>query len=434
MKLTTLTLTLTLLLSACASLSQPTPTLAPRPSATQGPLTNTLESPSPTPVLSTATEEPSPTEPSVTSTLPDAPDLTEAAVGLEWSLVAEGFARPVHVAHAGDERLFVVAQAGVIWVLNTDGAHIGQPFLDIHDLVGSEGNEQGLLSVAFHPQYRDNGWFYVYYTDVRGDTVVARYTVSSDPDVADPGSAEIILAADQPYANHNGGQLQVGPDGYLYVGLGDGGSQGDPHGNGQRLDTFLGKILRIDINSGQPYAIPLDNPDLGPGALPEIWAYGLRNPWRFSFDRATGDMYVGDVGQNAYEEIDYQPAGIGGLNYGWNILEGNHEFAGGSTDGLTPPIIEISQAGGNRAITGGYVYRGPALAQLAGVYLFGDTYSGTVWGALRDAAGTWQYERLFSTSYTISSFGEDLAGELYLLDLRGGVYRLQATPRRTALT
>lgn len=422
------TVTLTLLLSACASLSQPTPTLAPGPSATQGPPTNTLESPSPTPVLSTATGEPSPTEPSVTSTLPDAPDLTEAAAGLEWSLVAEGFARPVHVTHAGDERLFVVAQAGVIWVLDGDGSRLEQPFLDIHELVGSQGNEQGLLSVAFHPQFQDNGWFFVDYTDVRGDTVVARYTVSSDPDVADPGSAEIILAADQPYANHNGGQLQFGPDGYLYVGLGDGGSQGDPHGNGQRLDTFLGKILRIDINSGQPYGVPPDNPDLGPGALPEIWAYGLRNPWRFSFDRATGDMYIGDVGQNAYEEIDFQPAGVGGLNYGWNILEGNHEFAGGSTEGLTPPIAEISQQGGHCSITGGYVYRGRALPQLNGVYVFGDFCSGVVWGLLRDSGGTWQQAQLFSTPFRISSFGEDRAGELYLVDLSGGVYRLQAIP------
>ncbi len=342
--------------------------------------------------------------------------------------MSESFRRPVHITHAGDARLFVVEQAGRIWVLDPDGSREAQPFLDIVESVGSQANEQGLLSMAFHPQYSQNGWFFVDYTDKFGNTVVARYTVSSDPNVADQSSAELILAVDQPYANHNGGQLQFGPDGYLYVGMGDGGSGGDPQGNGQRLDTLLGKILRIDVDTGQPYAIPPDNPDLGPGVLPEIWAYGLRNPWRFSFDRLTEDMYIGDVGQNAYEEIDFQPAGAGGLNYGWNIMEGLHTFAGGRTEGLTMPVAEIPQAEGHCSVTGGHVYRGQALPQLSGVYLFGDYCSGVVWGLVRDAAGEWQVTKMFDIPYNISSFGEDLAGELYLADLGGGVYRLQARP------
>jgi glucose/arabinose dehydrogenase len=344
--------------------------------------------------------------------------------------VVDGLTEPVALAHAGDGsgRLVVVEQPGRIRVIQ-NGTLLPEPFLDIEALVNDRSNEQGLLGLAFHPNYTENGFFFINYTDVNGDTAVVRYSVSSDPNRADAASARIILQVAQPFPNHNGGDLAFGPDGYLYIGLGDGGSGGDPQGNGQNLAALLGKMLRIDVNNGDPYAIPPDNPFAGRAdARPEIWAYGLRNPWRYSFDRATGDLYIADVGQNAYEEVNYQPAAsAGGENYGWNKYEGAHPYAGGSPGGLVMPVAEYSHSQGC-SVTGGYVYRGPSLPALNGVYLYADYCFGTVWALYRASAG-WENVTFLEASFTISSFGEDEAGELYLLDHRGGaVYQLMAAP------
>jgi glucose/arabinose dehydrogenase len=343
---------------------------------------------------------------------------------------AGGFNQPLLVTHAGDgsNRLFVVEKRGYIWIVQ-DGARLPDPFLDIASRLTSNGYEQGLLGLAFHPNYAENGWFYVYYTDNSGgDTVVARYSVTPDnPNLADRLNETVILTQDQPYRNHNGGHLAFGDDGYLYIGLGDGGSAGDPLGAGQRLDTWLGKILRLDVDGGTPYAIPPDNPFVGvPNALPEIWAYGLRNPWRFSFDRLTGDLYIGDVGQNAYEEINFEPAdSAGGLNYGWNPYEGMHPYSGApAPDDMVLPIAEYSHQLGI-SITGGYVYRGALLPDLQGVYFYADFGSGNLWYAYRDAGGGWHSDLLMQTGQAISSFGEDEAGELYLTSFNGGVWRFE---------
>jgi glucose/arabinose dehydrogenase len=287
-----------------------------------------------------------------------------------------------------------------------------------------------LLSVAFHPEYANNGAVFVDYTDTNGDTVVARYQVSAtDPNRADPASAEVILSVDQPAANHNGGLLLFGPkDGYLYIGLGDGG--GGNGQNGQDLSTLLGKILRIDVDqtsSDLPfkYGIPPDNPFVDqPGALPEIWALGLRNPWRFSFDRVTGDLWIGDVGSATYEEVNFQPAASpGGENYGWNLMEGRECRADGGCDEFVAPVSGFDRDEGC-VVTGGYAYRGTAMPELEGVYLFADYCSGRVWGLLRDASNTWMRLDPVETGLRISSFGEDAAGELYVVDIQGAIYRL----------
>jgi glucose/arabinose dehydrogenase len=236
-----------------------------------------------------------------------------------------------------------------------------------------------------------------------------------------------LLSVDQPFANHNGGVVAFGPDGYLYLGLGDGGSGGDPQGNAQSLDTLLGKILRLDVDAGDPYVIPPDNPFADVGGRPEIWAYGLRNPWRFSFDRLNGDLYIGDVGQNAWEEIDFLPAGHpGGANFGWDYREGAHPFEGTPPAGLEliDPVVEYSLSGANCAVTGGYVYRGQNLPDFHGVYLYGDFCSGVVWGLLRLPDGSWQNAALFETGANITSFGQDEAGEIYLVDRQGSIYHL----------
>lgn len=343
--------------------------------------------------------------------------------------IAEGFERPTYVTHAGDGsgRLFVMDQGGHIWVVK-DGATLEAPFLDVSALVSRGGNEQGLLGLAFHPNYEENGFFYIDYTDVNGDTVVARYSVSADdPDAADTDSAKILLQVDQPFSNHNGGHLAFGPDGYLYIALGDGGSGGDPQGNGQNLSALLGKILRIDVDGGDPYAIPDDNPFADDeSTAPEVWAYGLRNPWRFSFDRANGDLYIGDVGQNAWEEVNFQPGDSGGgENYGWNIYEASHPFAGtGDTETLVMPFAEYGHNEGC-SVTGGYVYRGEMIPELQGVYLFADFCSGRMWASYRDDSGTWQTSIFMDTGLSISSFGEDEEGELYLTDFSGQVSQFQ---------
>lgn len=337
--------------------------------------------------------------------------------------VASGFNEPLLVTHAGDGsgRLFVVERGGVIRIVR-NGAVEPTPFLDISALVRTSGSEQGLLGLAFPPDYAKRRHLYVNYTDKSGDTVVARYRLGADPDVANPASATVLLRQAQPYANHNGGHLAFGPDGYLYIGLGDGGSGGDPQGNGQNPRTLLGKLLRIDVESGaEPYAIPKDNPFGN-----EIWALGLRNPWRFAFDRTTGDLYIADVGQNAYEEVNFQPAGRGGQNYGWNVMEGMHCFRGASCDrkGLTDPVAEYRNGSGNCSITGGYVYRGAQYPSLRGVYVYGDFCSGQLWGLRRSNSG-WENARLLDSGLKPSSFGEDESGNVYLVDYeKGELHRL----------
>jgi glucose/arabinose dehydrogenase len=336
--------------------------------------------------------------------------------------VAGGLVQPVDIQNAGDGtgRLFVLERAGRILVLE-NGTLLPAPFLDITGEVGSRGSEQGLLGLAFHPAYRENGLFFVNYTDRQGNTVIARFKVSADPNAADAASESVVLTQDQPFANHNGGVLAFGPDGFLYAGLGDGGSGGDPFGNAQNTGTLLGKILRLDVDSQDPYGIPGDNPFDN-----EVWAYGLRNPWRLSFDRLTHDLYIGDVGQGEWEEIDFLASGSpGGTNFGWNLMEGNHPYNGDPRPDLTPPIAEYSHSQtGGCSVTGGYVYRGQALPEWSGIYLYGDYCSGAIWGLLR-TGDTWENQALFETNFNISSFGMDENGELYLADLSGSVYRLE---------
>jgi glucose/arabinose dehydrogenase len=347
--------------------------------------------------------------------------------GYTWNLIVDGFSRPLLATNAGDGsgRIFVLEQGGVIRIVQ-GGAILSDPFMDITGQVGSGSNEQGLLGLAFHPDYESNGLFFVNYTDLNGDTVISRFQVSADANVADPASEKILLQVDQPFANHNGGNLEFGPDGFLYAGLGDGGSQGDPNGNGQSRAAYLAKLLRIDVNSGDPYGIPADNPFANSGGLPEIWALGFRNPWRFSFDRATGDLYIADVGQNQWEEVDYLPAGSpGGANFGWNIMEGNHPYQGDATDGMIGPVTEYEH--GNRcSITGGNVYRGQALLAWNGVYFYGDYCSGEILGLVHNADSSWESRLLYDTGFLITSFGLDEAGEIYVLDRNGGLYQLQA--------
>jgi glucose/arabinose dehydrogenase len=338
--------------------------------------------------------------------------------------------RPIFLTHAGDGsgRLFIAGQDGDIWVVNEEG--VGQTFLNVTSLISRDASERGLLGLAFHPDYEQNGQFFINYTDTFGNTVIARYTVSADdPNVADPDSAQEILFIDQPYANHNGGGIAFGPDGYLYIGMGDGGSAGDPQGNGQDGQALLGKMLRIDVNGqneDNAYAIPADNPYINNSALaPEVWALGLRNPWRFSFDRETGDLYIADVGQNIYEEVNFQPAdSTGGENYGWNIMEATHSYSGVLIpDGLVLPFAEYSHSEGC-SITGGYVYRGATMPDLQGIYFFSDYCFGTIWASFRDSTGDWNTNVFMDAHVTVSSFGEDEAGELYVLDHTGAVYQL----------
>lgn len=335
--------------------------------------------------------------------------------------VVNGLTRPLNLTHAGDNRLFVVEQGGRIRIIQNSTVN-PTPFLDVSSLISRGGSEQGLLGLAFHPNYAQNGWFFINYTNTQGDTVVARYSVSADANVADAGSAAIVLTVMQPYVNHNGGHLAFGPDGYLYIGMGDGGSGGDPENRAQNPQTLLGKMLRIDVNQ-LPYTVPASNPFVGNSAyLPEIWALGVRNPWRFSFDRATGGLYMADVGQNMWEEVNFQAAGAGGLNYGWNIYEGNHQFRPGQINGAVMPIAEYDHGLGC-SVTGGYVYRGANIPNLQGSYLYGDFCSGRIWSAYRNESGTWQSPLFLDTNYSISSFGEDMAGELYVIDHGGRVLR-----------
>jgi glucose/arabinose dehydrogenase len=338
--------------------------------------------------------------------------------------VATGLNRPVYLTHAGDAQLYIVEQPGRIVVL-TPGQKSLRVFLDIRSRVRSSDNEQGLLSVAFHPDFQRNGRLFVNYTGADGATVVAQYSANADRSAARADSERILLSVAQPYGNHNGGQLQFGADGYLYVGLGDGGAGGDPLNSGQDRTTLLGSMLRLDVNGAKPYAVPPSNPFVNAPGRAEIWATGLRNPWRFSFDRETADLYIADVGQNEYEEINWQPArSRGGENYGWKRMEAGYCYDSWtcSKTGLTRPIVEYGRDQGC-SVTGGYVYRGTLGDSWRGRYFYGDYCTGTVW-SLKQQNGAVDVRKEVSTRLNISSFGEDFAGELYVLHLGGAVFRL----------
>jgi glucose/arabinose dehydrogenase len=345
------------------------------------------------------------------------------------SSVVSGLANPVDLQTPRDSsgRLFVVEQAGTIRVIKS-GSLLPAPFLNISSKVIFSG-EMGLLGLAFHPNYSANPRFYVNY--VRGSisspqTVIAEYQAQAgNPDLADAGSERILLTVNQPFPNHKGGQLAFGPDGFLYIGLGDGGDGGDPLGNGQSLSTLLGKMLRIDVDhtsTGRQYAIPTDNP-FASGSFPEIWAYGFRNPWRFSFDSASGRLFVGDVGQDLFEEVDIVQRGG---NFGWNTMEGLHCFnpaTGCNMTGLTLPIIEYDHSEGETVI-GGYVYRGTAIPGLVGSYVMADFVNGKIWAAKEAPAGAWARTLLLSTARPISSLGQDASGEIHVVDYSGSVLKI----------
>ena len=347
---------------------------------------------------------------------------------------ADGFTRPVAISHGGDSRLFVVEQEGRIVVVDSSGHRNPEPFLDIVQKVTSIGNEQGLLGLAFHPDYAQNGYFFVNYTDVDGNTAVSRFSVSdSDAARADTGSEIRILQIEQPFQNHNGGDLKFGPDGYLYISSGDGGSGGDPGNRAQDSTVLLGKILRINVDGNDAYTIPEDNPFIGDeSAMDEIWALGLRNPWRISFDRQTGDLWIADVGQQEIEEINFQPAeSTGGENYGWRCYEGSNPY---NTEGCLEsdlyvfPVHEYAHnPGGFCSVTGGFVYRGEQYPSLEGHYFFADLCRSRIW-SLQDSPGNWilsDYGHFQDN--TFSTFGEDVNGELFVAALSSGtIYRITA--------
>ncbi len=421
----------------------PTRTATPPPSATST-LTPTITrtrtrtlTPTITPTVTitatstrTATPTRTPTQ-TRTSTQTVPPTATPPPGGPQLSLGTgiTGFTQPVHITNAADGsgHLFVVEQGGLIRIIK-NGSVQPTPFLDITARVSCCG-ERGLLSVAFPPLYASKRYFYVDYTDVNGNTQVSRFHLSANDDVADANSEQPIIAVAQPYANHNGGQIVFGPDGYLYIGMGDGGSGNDPENRAQNYTTLLGKMLRLDVEAPTPagtptpYQVPATNPTPPPtvGARPEIWAAGLRNPWRFSFDRLTGDLYIADVGQSAWEEVDFQPAAsAGGENYGWRIMEGTHctNLDPCNQSGLTLPVAEYSHSLGC-SITGGYVYRGATFPCSYGTYFYGDYCSGRIWGLRRNGA-TWQTVQLYDAPFNITTFGEDEAGTLWVSDFGGG--------------
>jgi len=346
-----------------------------------------------------------------------------------------GIDAPVCIRHAGDQRLFVVSKFGRILVADSSGTLAATPFLDLRQRVRASSNEQGLLGLAFHPNYKENGLFYVNYTFGSGDTRVSRFEVSAaDSNLADPASEKVLLTVDQPFANHNGGDLHFGPDGYLYIALGDGGAGGDPQRHGQNRQSLLGKMLRIDVDTGDPYGIPPNNPFVNDHTTrDEIWALGLRNPWRFSFDRQTGDMWIGDVGQSEYEEISMQPAGSsGGENYGWRCYEGNSVFDlfdCPPASSLVSPIYAYDNTFSvGQSVTGGYVYRGSAFPLLQGHYVYGDYETGRMWSLMRNEQDAWvnmPHGQLLQPKQ-ISAFGEDLKGELYVAAYSADkVYKIQ---------
>jgi glucose/arabinose dehydrogenase len=422
---------LALLVAACQSTAAPASIPATSAAATSAadtstPLPQSTVASQPTKVGATA----APATAAATTSAP-------AAFNIDLEPLVSGLERPTYLTDASDDsgRLFVTEQPGRIRIIQK-GQLLDQPFLDITDRVSSDANERGLLSVAFSPHYKSNGQFFVYYVRQLDEAVtIARFTVSTnDPNVADPNSETILLTIDHPVGNHNGGQLQFGPDGDLYIGVGDGGGQGDQHGqfgNGQNLNVLLAKLLRLDVSAAQSYAIPPSNPFVNTQDVrPEIWAYGLRNPWRFSFDRVTHDLYIADVGQDTYEEVNVQPASSqGGENYGWRSMEGLHCYnpsSGCDQSGLVLPVAEYSHAYGGCSITGGYVYRGTQYPALNGLYFFADYCSGKIWSLQRDASGQWPMTERLDSGALITSFGEDQAGELYVVDQKGAIDRLVA--------
>jgi glucose/arabinose dehydrogenase len=347
-----------------------------------------------------------------------------APEGLSLTPFVDGLELPVFITPVigSNDKFFVLEKVGRVRVVE-NGVVTDTSVLDIENLV-SKGNEQGLLGIALHPNYQSNGYIFVNYTDEAGDTQIVRYTVSND--IADPSSVKAILSVDQPHSNHNAGMLTFGLDGYLYIVMGDGGSGGDPYNLGQDMTSLLGKMLRIDVDNGDPYSIPEDNPFVGQdGVRPEIWTVGWRNPWRFSFDRQTGDMWLGDVGQNAYEEISFQPAGEGGGNYGWRCMEATHDFdMSENCDGKTfsDPVLEYDHSQG-ASVTGGYVYRGSTIPELQGKYVYGDFTNGYIWFATQ-SGDSWTTTLWQDTDLNVSSFGEDADGELFVIDYSGTIYRL----------
>ncbi len=423
-----------LFLTGCLRLATP---MAALPAATRPAATATGLQPAATRVA-TATDTPASTataqpggpaatdtalqQPASTATIASAPEGKPALV--KW---IDGLEKPTDFTHAGDGNglTYVLEQPGRVRVIR-DGQLLDEPFLDIVKRVGSSGNEQGLLGIAFAPEFASTRHFFVNYTDSDGDTIIAGFVSDTDGLRADPASEWTVLKIDQPYGNHNGGQLRFGPDGMLYIGMGDGGSAGDPGNRAQNLQSLLGKMLRIDVSKSTgaaPYTVPADNPSFGADAQPEIWSLGLRNPWRFSFDRATGDLFIGDVGQNAIEEVNLQAAGRGGDNYGWKLREGTREYSGARADHYVEPIDEYEHGDDGCSITGGLVYRGAEFPSLAGAYVFGDYCSGRIW-TLKRVGDEWRRELLFDTAYSLTSFGEDVTGELVVLDRGGAVYRM----------
>ncbi|HZK78768.1 MAG TPA: PQQ-dependent sugar dehydrogenase [Gemmatimonadaceae bacterium] len=344
--------------------------------------------------------------------------------------IGDRFRNPVYITSApGDSRLFVVEQAGRIRIVK-NGAALSQAFLDITSRVRS-GGEQGLLSVAFHPNYRSNGFFFVNFTDRNGDTHVERFKVSSNPDVADSASSLLILKIDQPYSNHNGGLVMFGPDGMLYIGMGDGGSGGDPRGNGQNRNVLLGKLLRINVGRADPYTIPVGNPYAnGADGKPEVWATGMRNPWRFAFDRVAGLLYIADVGQNEIEEIDVVAANRAGVNYGWNVMEGDacyHPSSGCNKSGLEMPVLTYRHLANACSITGGFVYRGRRIPSIVGHYFYADYCAGWVHSfKYQNGVVTDRREWALPDVGHIVSFGEDASGELYIVAENGKIFRVAA--------
>jgi len=426
-----------LFLAACTPAPQNTAVTTQTPPAAEPTVTTspTTTPAPPTQAAAQAAALPTATPAAAPATAaPSVPDLSAVSVTLEP--LVENLEQPLFVTHAGDGsgRLFIVEKVGRIRIVQ-DGVMLDTPFLDISDKV-SLSSEQGLLGLAFTPDYPTSGTFYVNYTNKIGDTVIARYAVAPDePNQADPASELPILQLDQPAPNHNGGMLAFGPDGYLWIGMGDGGAANDRFGNGQNPQTLLAKLLRINVNSDpdEPYTIPPDNPWVtadwnGQDVRNEIWAVGLRNPWRWSFDRQTHDLWIADVGQNMIEEINVVPnaPSTGGLNFGWPIMEGKSCFQTENCDqtGLTLPVTDYRHEG-NCSVTGGYVYRGGAHKAWNGAYFYGDYCSGRIWALAPDGSGSWTTVQLAQFPIALSSFGEDEGGELYVTDLSGGtVYRM----------
>mgnify|MGYP001432881471 CR=1 FL=1 len=347
-------------------------------------------------------------------------------IGLET--FASGFISPVEISNAGDSRLFVVEKGGKIKILNSDKTTNATPFLDISTQVGT-GSEQGLLGLTFHPNYASNGQFFINYTNLSGTTVIAKYTVDSgNPNIANASSASVLLTITQPFTNHNGGTLKFGPDGFLYIGMGDGGSSGDPGNRAQNSTELLGKMLRIDVNSGSPYGIPNDNPYVGIAGADEIWAIGLRNPWKFSFDKIKNNLWIADVGQNNIEEINVASTTEAGLNYGWRCYEGNTTY--NTTDcpaqaTMKFPLAIINHSTGACSVTGGYVYNGTAYPNFKELYFFSDYCSPQI--GMLTSTGTITYSQTFSGN-NFSTFGEDNMGELYIAAINNGtIYKIKDT-------